>query len=448
MKKQSLLNTVVFAASIIAFVGVSTSASAADRARFDSSFGSHRIVKTATEADIADYVDDDFDGGIGDMALDAQGRIVVGGSGGDTFLVARYLANGRLDESFGDHGKVKIRVGEILGGPLSIHSKVTAIAIQPDRRILLFGTVEEHGVEDGPPFSRDVAIRLNPDGSSDESFFGEGAGVAYGGSRPASITLLKNGSFLVSGRQENTTDWSPLTEGYVAQYQADGHEDPSLAGGSVQFRPGPPRHAGIVKTKVLASGKLLAGGYYENKLLLSRFHPNGKPDRSFGTNGRVERSLIGHCTCAVVSSMRYDNKGRIILAGWAFPGSKVQNQTFIARFFKNGKIDKTFGKHGVVTHKVDPYVTVGDVAVQDDGRIVLEAMKGDERQSKLILFRYLSDGKLDKTFFRRGHLTQQFGSATKGAKLLIDAKGRILVGGGYAQDGKGNFLLERILPGR
>lgn len=448
MKRQALLTTIAFAAFLVAFVGTSSMASASNQAKLDRSFGPHGIVKTPTNADIADYIDDDFAGGIGDMALDAKGRIVVGGSGGARFLVARYLPNGKLDKTFGNHGEVRVRVGEVYGGPKVIHSKVTAIAIQPNRKILLVGAHSTNGNEDGPPNNTDVAIRLNSDGSVDKHFGDQGLGTSNGFGPPVSTTLLKGGSFLVSGRMETTISWAPNTAGYVGMYKGDGHSSKHLDGASsVVFFPEKPKHAGIVKTKVLASGKFLAGGYFENKLFLARLTPKGKPDKSFGKGGKVVRSLVGNCSCAVTTSMKYDNQGRILLAGRAFPGHKVQNRTFIARFYKNGRIDRSFGKHGVVMRKVDPYVSVGDVTVQEDGRILLIASKDDDRKSKLILFRYLPNGKLDKSFFSNGHLTQKIGSTTNGAKLVIDHHGRILIGGGFARGGKGHFLIERILPG-
>ena len=41
------------------------------------------------------------------LALDDQGRILVGGGSGAAMLLLRYLPNGTLDASFGSHGAVR-----------------------------------------------------------------------------------------------------------------------------------------------------------------------------------------------------------------------------------------------------------------------------------------------------------------------------------------------------
>ena len=71
------------------------------------------------------------------VAVDAAGRILVGGEGlSATFALTRLLGNGHLDPSLGPAGYV-----HVLGGapPQPAAAHANAIAIQPDGRILLAG---------------------------------------------------------------------------------------------------------------------------------------------------------------------------------------------------------------------------------------------------------------------------------------------------------------------
>lgn len=74
------------------------------------------------------------------VALDAGGRVVVGGTGFNaTMALTRFLADGRLDPSLGPAGYV-----HVLGGapPQPATAWANAVAIQPNGRILLAGGQE------------------------------------------------------------------------------------------------------------------------------------------------------------------------------------------------------------------------------------------------------------------------------------------------------------------
>lgn len=78
-----------------------------------------------------------------DVAIQANGRIVAAGWEGvrarvserTDFALLRYTTGGRLDPTFGGDGKVATRFGS-----KSCDSRIAAIVIQPDRRILAVGS--------------------------------------------------------------------------------------------------------------------------------------------------------------------------------------------------------------------------------------------------------------------------------------------------------------------
>jgi uncharacterized delta-60 repeat protein len=136
--------------------------------------------------------------GIRAVAQQADGRLVVAGAGGPsgssgaTFFVGRYLADGSLDGSFGNGGRVLTSFGT------SANAIANAVKIQGDGRIVVAG------FRSGSLVTSDFALaRYLPDGSLDGSFgtggsvttsFGAGYSV-YG----ASGLELHAGRIIVAG---------------------------------------------------------------------------------------------------------------------------------------------------------------------------------------------------------------------------------------------------------
>jgi uncharacterized delta-60 repeat protein len=93
----------------------------------DNSFGNNG--KTFTDFGPGDDV-------LNAAALQPDGKIVVSGvsnyDGLDNMALARYLANGQLDNSFNDSGKVTCKFK-------GLYSQATAILIQPDNKLIISG---------------------------------------------------------------------------------------------------------------------------------------------------------------------------------------------------------------------------------------------------------------------------------------------------------------------
>lgn len=97
-----------------------------------------------------------------DVAVQADGKIVIAGScfngANNDFCVARFNSDGDLDTSFDDDGVVMT--------PVTADDEASAIAIQPDGKILVAGSSR---VTSNWDFA---VVRYNPDGSIDTSFDG------------------------------------------------------------------------------------------------------------------------------------------------------------------------------------------------------------------------------------------------------------------------------------
>src|SRR4051795_1749382 len=91
------------------------------------------------------------------MARQANGRILVaGGSSAAGAVVARLRANGTLDPAFDGDGRVTLPGG----------GSVSAVLVQPDRKIVVAGNATGSQVM--------TVTRLNPNGSPDTTFDGDG----------------------------------------------------------------------------------------------------------------------------------------------------------------------------------------------------------------------------------------------------------------------------------
>ncbi len=145
------------------------------------------------------------------------GAVVVSGEpygefpGSDHTDLARYAADGRLDQGFGTDGVVTLpglRVGE-------------GLALQGDGRLVLVGSALDAGS------ARFAVMRLDVDGSPDPTFGTSGlvtTDVADQGDAALAVTVDPDGRMVVAGRSGDiNTDFA------VARYLPDGSIDPSFA---------------------------------------------------------------------------------------------------------------------------------------------------------------------------------------------------------------------------
>ena len=109
-------------------------------------------------------------------AVDSQGRVVVVGSerlspSSSRFWLARYDTDGTLDRSFGANGIVAFH--ESVGSQI-----LFGVALQPDGKVIAAGNDFPAQCESCPPVegkvARIAAVRLNVNGSLDESFGDDG----------------------------------------------------------------------------------------------------------------------------------------------------------------------------------------------------------------------------------------------------------------------------------
>lgn len=117
-----------------------------------------------------------------------DGKILIAGKSGDDAFVARFNADGKLDTSFNGIGYA------LLG--FSMGSKATQLRVQDDGKILVAGT-------QGFSPEHFAVARLNPNGSLDSSFSGDGRlFLTDGVTQATGIEVQKDGKILFTAAND------------------------------------------------------------------------------------------------------------------------------------------------------------------------------------------------------------------------------------------------------
>lgn len=140
----------------------------------------------------------DIDGshtGAEDVAIQADGKILVAGDLGWDFALARYNPDGTLDTGFGADGQVTTDFG-------ASHDEAYGVVIQTDGKILVAGASYV------PSTGWDFALaRYNSDGTLDNSFGTDGkvtTDFTASGDSAEELVIQDDGKIVVAGYSADT----------------------------------------------------------------------------------------------------------------------------------------------------------------------------------------------------------------------------------------------------
>jgi uncharacterized delta-60 repeat protein len=192
------------------------------------------------------------------LALQPDGKVLAGGystsadTGKSSFLVARYLANGTLDTSFGTNGSSAVSVGT---GANFCH----VLMLQSDGKIILSGGAMTDNNYDF------VLVRFNSDGAPDTSFGTSGivttnfaSGPHPSGEETAGGIIQPDGKIVVGGYSNKKFA--------LARYLSTGALDTSFGVGGMVTTPIGTGNDDWIKSLALQSwdGKVVAAGFSKN----------------------------------------------------------------------------------------------------------------------------------------------------------------------------------------
>ncbi|MCA9899305.1 MAG: hypothetical protein H6654_02890 [Ardenticatenaceae bacterium] len=298
--------------------------------------------------------------GVLEIALQPDGKVVVAGSvdtnGNKDFAVFRFTAEGLLDSSFG--------VGGVITTPVSAsdYDEAAGLVIQSDGKIVAAGNV---GINDF------ALVRYEKDGSLDTAFGVGGIvttdfpiGVSSGEDRAYDVIEQFDGKIVAVGYSSGRFG--------VARYTASGALDSSFG------------NSGIISTVVgsdpflaanavaqQADGKLLVSGTGYNDVdghyawTLVRYNSDGSLDTDFGTDGIIKTDFGGNSTS---NYMQLLPNGKIVLVGDGNDGSNGLGVS-IVQYNQDGSLDTSFGTGGVVHTSSGTRAT--RVIVQPDGQLLV-----------------------------------------------------------------------------
>ncbi len=327
-------------------------------------------------------------------------------------IVAQPLAaaDGDLDPTFGIGGKVIGENNEGVG--------TDSIAIQPDGKILIAG---RRGVQ---------LVRYNVDGSRDLGFGDGGTASGFG-----LVALQPDGRIVTAG----SVGVGFLVDMALRRHNADGSLDPTFgSGGEVIDDWGVGGGDSPASLALLPDGRILVGGTAFNippggdsAVVLARYLPDGSPDPSFGSNGRVVVDRVGtNGAAARAFALQTDGKAVALWFGLT--------SYHLGRYMPDGSRDPSFGSGGVVVLSDH---TLNDVAIQADGKILVGgSVPNSLGYSDFRVRRHNADGSPDLGFGTGGHVTTDFESGDDVVRALaVQADGRILAVGSAQGDDQNIF---------
>jgi uncharacterized delta-60 repeat protein len=353
-------------------------------------------------------------------------------------------AGGRLDPSFGNGGRAVVSgIRECLPGEGGCWAGI-GMALQRNGAIVVAGGTLEPGCR-----SRFAVVRLQKTGRLDRTFREDGSvRTAFGSSSAVAhaVVVLRDNRVVVGGEllahESSCADHLHLGSGQGFALAR------YRADGTLDPSFG---RDGRVVTQfddgagldllLRPDGKLVMVGVSKGRLVLARYSHDGSLDPSFGRQGTVTGDFRSY---VLPGKSAFDKRGRILvpISPGCYPCS------YVVRYNADGRLDKTFGRRGRAT--VD-LLDASAVAMSGRRIVVAGIANGDgPGLPKLAVLRLSSAGRLDRKFGRNGRrlLPLPFGWQPD---LALQKNGKILVvagASGTARPGldRFDFVLSRLLP--
>ena len=368
---------------------------------------------------------------------------------------AAALAAGELDSSFGNGGIVRTPALEIAqGDPIAFAGGKTVIV----------GSVETTGGGGATAFNPlFAALRLNPDGTPDSSFDGDGLAVLppfrpqaefeqSSSDVPDSVAIDASGRLVIAGGSDELLA--------VARLNPNGSLDSSFSGDGMatfDFNTADVGYSPADRETIALDGSKLVIGSYASvqhpagtnqDIAVTRLNDDGSPD--IGFNGTGSRIIDFNGTVEILTDLALDGSKPVLLAESAPPDAGNFTHKLM-RLNADGSFDGSFGGDGVVDGDA---TQTSAVALQGSKPVVVG--RTTEGFGDIALRRYTAEGAVDASFGNGGRVTTKVGqrgpdqpclgtsegeeNSAFATDVAIDGAGRILLAGNAQVN---NFLLAR-----
>ncbi len=335
------------------------------------------------------------------VARTPEGKIVQGvlTAESEAGVVIQYTNGGHRDPAFGDRGIAGLRFDQ---GTIDPRDVVAG----PGGKIFITG---EGRADDSDQYGTALAS-LSPNGRPNRNFAGKGISLpeALERTTPAEMVIDREGRIVLVGYFGGM----PASNTVVARFLPGGRLDDSFSGDGVVKMPAVKNQ--LTRTVAIdRKGRVVVGSPggapYRHEFNVARLLPNGRFDRSFGTDGRQEVDAVKR-SYEEISDLAIDGKGRILVTGES--GSR---DGIIVRLRPGGAIDRSFGERGVAD---TAWFSPAALVLDRYGRIF--AVGSGEYVGGQVV-RFSRNGHAQEMEFVEGtaHLTDAF----------VDRKGRLVAAG-------------------
>lgn len=346
------------------------------------------------------------------IARRPDGSIVAAGAAPPnrtTGFLAAFSAQGALLPGFGEGGIVRVH------SRLRASQEIVGLVPRPGGKLLAVGTTDV-GIEDHP-----ILVRYRADGRLDRSL-GAGAGYVVLGKGRVDRGHGANGLAVAHGEVLTAVYGYPRSHLLMVR-AGDGSPVTSFGrDGLVAL----PREISALKLAFTRGGdpivlgrKRVAGPFSAEPGVVLRYLPDGRLDRTFGEGGKFTMQLG-----------KQPVRGRALLTG---PGERmvlagsVGHRFAIAGLLPDGKLDRSFGHRGWTVTKFSVpthYLALARVG----SHMYLAGTVGEERgEGDLVLMRFDRDGRLDRSFGRRGRITAPLSFWGQPSQILSTPAGILVV---------------------
>lgn len=331
---------------------------------------------------------------VGVFALQADGKVLVGGDLNTDGQLARLNADGTIDTGFNTFGN-------------NLQS-FSSLALQPDGKMIIDGILDN----DNGTLHNNLA-RLNPDGSRDPSYTSNFFVGSEIGSNSIRLTLQPDGKLLINGALGYY-----MHSGFFTRLDSDGSLDTSFS------HPLSESSGYLYQTLLQQNGKVIirnfvrtepSNHYSDSYTRIARVNSDGSFDTGFSQGSGFARDVVGNVV--MINSLALQADGKILIGG-VFDSYNGTPCKHLARLNPDGSIDASFDP--------DMLGPVGCIALQADGKMLIggrfSSYAGTPRNS---LVRLNPDGSLDGSF-DSGIFADGWVFA-----IHLQADGKVLIDGGY-----------------
>ena len=328
-------------------------------------------------------------------------------------------SSGDLDKTFGNGGKVNVGIG-------GYYDVAKSMSLQNDGKIVVVG----YGKESLTSFKGLSMTRYLQNGEMDNEFGNYGVihrvtmdleGEAN------SVVIQKDNKIVVTGYSISpATNNEEIT---LIRFTENGKVDKSFGNKGFIITEVSSEKDEAESVAIQSDGKIVVVGSTDHKpttdIVLIRYNENGSIDYSFGINGIVITDI--NSSLDIGKSIAIQSDGKIIVSGF----THIINKFFMSllRYDSNGELDPTFGNGGIIVTEINGRRGKMDMAIQNDGKIILVGPSEVENSHHFTLLRFNNNGSLDQGFGRNGVTKTVIGNYSEAESVALDINGNIVVAG-------------------